>query len=210
MPMTAPLDKEQQRSLNDLLADGVAQKNKARVEACLHRGGQADCVVTTRTGQGFVRKKPLAHHAYENYQPDVMETLVRHGMPLEAADGDGNTVLARAVQDRKEDVVEKLIELGASPLAAPNNAGKTILDMARVSSESVRFDTIQHRRTEKIIDLLLAALPVVRQDFNEAAKAAGGPPPPGTTDDVVVRKPITITHKPPQKSGGRDQGGFTL
>jgi len=208
----ATLDAAQQKAMNEVLLDAVKKKNAARVASCLEHGAQPDCThVHTRSGydgRRLTTKTPIAIYAYENYSAEVMETLVRGGMPIDAKSGKGETALNRAVRDRNVGAVKQLLELGASPMAASSD-GKTTLDYARAGSNVT--DSGNAARSEKIIDMLLGAMPVAREGFNAAARPETPRDPAlETADELVVRgKPLIVTRKGAPKPGGCT-GGFKL
>lgn len=183
----APFDDKQQYSLNALLYDAVSEKNLDRVKLCLSRGAQAG----PANMAGYFRSRseddqPLVHLAFDNYSPPVLDALAAAGMAIDDKDSCGDTALARAADLQRLDCLEHLLALGASPLAE-NNAGKTVLDIAR---ENQGFSS-QDRRNA-IIDALLNALPLPGS-FNEAAKKAAAVT---TAEAITVNRPINLTqHK---------------
>ncbi|MBI1215055.1 MAG: hypothetical protein GC185_04450 [Alphaproteobacteria bacterium] len=212
--MSDALDPQQQKSLNDLLTDAVSKGNQSRVAACITHGAQTDYTVTTGSRDSYnFKRRPVSHYAYEHYDPAVMDTLARAGMPLEARNDDGDTVLGLAVRNRNIKAVEQLLSLGASPLSA-NKGGTTILDLARKAANGYEAGSPAAVTPEKIIDMLIAALPVAQDAFNDNAPREGVDGKGLTTGDefAVRRKPLVVTPKGGEKpqSGKNGQGGFSL
>lgn len=194
--MATSLPGNQQSALDDLLKDAVRDKNLSRVEACISRGAALDCKVFSQNYAGrFNYTRPLSVYAYEYYDAAIFETLAKAGLPLEAKDPEGRTALHRAVADANAAAVEKMLQLGANPLSEDNNRA-TILTTARPPSEISRND-----KCEKIVDLLIAAMPQQRDDFNKAA-AANPAAPAAIADDMTVMKPITLNQQGKKKDGG--------
>lgn len=192
--MASPLPTKQQDALDDLLKDAVRDKNLARVQACISRGGAPDCTVFHENFNGkYNYKRPLSVYAFECYDPAVFEALAKSGMSLEGKDPDGKTALHRAVADMNLQAVEQMLKLGASPLSE-DRFGNTILTTARPANGSIRYVD-----REKIIDLLIAAM-TPKDQFNKAADPAA---PAGIADDLTVMKPITLNQK-------KDGGGLNL
>ncbi len=185
----AALDAKQQASLNAVLYDAVISRNLDRVKLCISRGSQLG---PADMGSYFSARSenpvPLAHLAYRYHKPEVLETLVKSGMPIDQPDSGGYTALARAVRDQNLACVKQLLELGANPLSASSN-GWTILAMARE-------DDNRGAGHDAIIDALLNALPAAGGDFNAAAPNARGV---ATSEDIQVSKPISLA---PHRKGG--------
>jgi ankyrin repeat protein len=191
--MATSLPGNQQSALDDLLKDAVRDKNLSRVESCISRGAALDCSVFHQSyGGRYNYSRPLAVYAYECYDPKIFETLAKAGLPLEAKGIDGKTALHRAVIDVNAQAVEQMLKLGASPLSE-DASNRTILTDARPAENAM-----YNEKREKILDLLLAAMPA-KDAFNGAAKPAA---PVGIEDDMTVMKPISVKKK--------DGGGLNL
>ena len=186
----ASLDDKQQYSLNALLYDAVIDKNLERVKLCLSRGaqaGRADMAAYFRARADD--NEPLAHVALQNYHGEILNALAQAGLEIDAKNADGDTALSRAAHLQRLECVTNFLALGASPLAE-NDAGKTVLDVAR---ENNGFSS-QDRRNA-IIDALLAAVPLPGE-FNGAAKKSAAVT---TAEAITVNKPIALT---PHKKDG--------
>jgi ankyrin repeat protein len=117
----------------------------------------------TRTRPGVLYPPtPLAHYAYEKYDPDMFQLLVKNGMNINAKDYLGDTVLILAVQKANPatvGIVENLLALGADPLSMSKYGA--VLDYARTNRCG--------ETRKQVIDLLLQAMPDAKQEFNAGA-----------------------------------------
>lgn len=194
----ASLTDMQQAALDALLADAVRQKKLDRVSVCIEKGARFDSVVRDVNQYGQVSHWPLAIYAARHFNKDVYECLVRNGMPIDAQDDQGDTALMIAVTDKSVEKVKALVALGASPLHM-NRARDVVLAAARSLTSG--------NEREQIIDLLLAALPRVREPFNKAAEAE---PPKAIDKPLPAIKSIVFNDDAPDSPvQARKDSGFT-
>jgi hypothetical protein len=184
---TPSLDEAHRKMINELLSDAIQSDNVARARLCFQKGAQPDIEVAMVKGDNLVPGS-LLHFACTvwKYSPDMVRALVDNGVNINAKDHDGDTPLALAVVRRRKDMVEDLLSLGASPLNT-NNAGQTILTLAK------RLPDNEKAGREKIIDLLLQAIPDAKEQFNAGAA------PPATTKAITAHPPLSFKAKPPEK-----------
>jgi ankyrin repeat protein len=186
----ATFDDKQQYSLNALLYDAVIGNEPERVKLCLSRGAQASAANMA----AYFRARnddpvPLAHLAFTHYHQGILDALAQAGLQIDEKDSDGDTALGRAVDRQRLECVTHFLALGASPLAE-NNAGKTVLDLARENNGFSGQD-----KRDAIIDALLTAVPLPGA-FNDVAKKSDAVT---TAENITVNKPISLT---PHKKDG--------
>lgn len=106
----------------------------------------------------------ITHRAYSHYDRDIFNTLLDNGMDINQRDSDGDTVLYRAVGGFKFDIVQHCLDRKAD-IFIENFQGQSAVTIARYDSEQLKTNP----KYAKMRDLVLSALPKVREGFDIAA-----------------------------------------
>jgi hypothetical protein len=174
-------------SVQDILVKAVDKKDLAAMQWSIDQGADVQCRVrdgdTTNT---------LLHQCLANFREDVAEFLLRQGIPVDARNSAGETVLHLAARQGETKKVEYLLKKGADPLAA-SYAGVSVLDeaMKNVSDRDdyeYRYSSSSKSREAKaVMGLLLARVKEVYgiEPFTAAVQR-----------DITVSKPINVAKGP--------------
>lgn len=148
----------------------------------------------------------ITHRAYGSYNEAIFNTLLDNGMDINQRDGDGDTVLYRAVTGFRFDVVQHCLDRKAN-IFIENSQGKSAVTAARYSEQHLK-DSSRYKRMR---DLVLSALPKVREGFDIAADKVQQEPKP-TDEAPETQEPIKLMHKitPIVRKNNNPPDGFEL
>lgn len=191
------LTERQRIALDQHLIDAIDAQDPALLSLALRAGAR----ITDNS-----HAPCITHHAYSRYNEGIFNTLLDNGMDINQRDSDGDTVLYRAVGNFKFDVVQHCLDRKAD-IFIENNQGKSAVSVARYSDQQLK----DNPKYKKMRDLVLCALPKVREGFDIAADKVQQDPKP-TDEAPETQAPIKLMHKitPIARKNNNPPDGFEL
>lgn len=133
-----------------------------------------------------------------NYN-DRIDLCLQKGAQIDALNGEGKTLLMRAVWKESPARVRYLISRGAN-LFVKDARGRTAYDL--------NLETRDVSSRNNITQQLLSAMPDGRGAAVSAAPAEQAPAAPKPSEDILLSPPLNIKNR--KKPGGGPSGGFKL
>jgi ankyrin repeat protein len=168
-----------------------ARTSLSWVETAVKYG--ADVNGTKKDDKG--RPRAALHWAYDVFDDEITDLLLRKGAPIDTMSPDGDTVLMRAVKDSNAKQIEYYLGKGADPTCLCGEDRKTFPMQALENNQ-----VFMNGKKAKLLALMMQHLPA------PAPEPPAEPPPPpdetvpkmGTTRDIEAPRPFVLKPVKPE------------